>query len=90
MRVVAYGMGAIGGSVAAALIRKGHDVIGIARGAHLDAIRTPGLRLRAPDLDERVAVPCVASPDDITFTADDAILLATKTQDTGQVLEAFV
>ncbi|MEX0283354.1 MAG: ketopantoate reductase family protein [Paracoccaceae bacterium] len=89
MRVVVYGMGAIGGSIAAALTRAGHEVIGIARGPHLDAIRAQGLRFRAPDLDEYVAVPCVAAPDQVTFRPDDAILLVMKTQDTVAALHAL-
>ena len=45
-RFVVYGVGAIGGTIAAALARAGEDVVGIARGAQLEAIRRDGLLLR--------------------------------------------
>ncbi|MFL4997556.1 MAG: ketopantoate reductase family protein, partial [Microvirga sp.] len=46
MRIIVYGVGAIGGTVAAALALSGQEVIGIARGAHLKAIQSDGLLLR--------------------------------------------
>jgi len=39
MRIIVYGVGAIGGTVAAALSLSGHEVIGIARGAQLEALQ---------------------------------------------------
>ena len=42
MRFIIYGVGAIGGTFAAALARAGHEVIGIARGQMLEAIRKAG------------------------------------------------
>ena len=49
MRTVVYGVGAIGGTVAASLALSGQEVVGIARGAQLAAIRASGLLLRTPD-----------------------------------------
>lgn len=89
MRVVVLGLGAIGGTIAAALTRSGFDAVGIARGAHLDVIRADGLRLRAPGVDERIRFDCVAAPSDLTFGPDDAILIATKTQDTLDALDTL-
>lgn len=89
MRVIVYGMGAIGGIVAAALARSGAEVIGIARGRMLEAVRDKGLRLISPDVDVTVPVPVVASPEEIAFRPDDAILLCMKTQDTLPALEAL-
>lgn len=89
MRAVVFGVGAIGGVVAAALARTGHEVIGIARGGMLDALRSGGLRLRSPDLDEVVSVPVVASADEIDWRPDDAVLLCMKTQHTLAALEAL-
>lgn len=89
MRVIVYGMGAVGGVIAAAVHRAGGEVIGIARGAMLEACREAGLRLQTPDLDEVVRVPVVAHPGEIEFRADDAILLCMKTQDTQPALEAL-
>ena len=44
-RYVIYGAGAIGGVVGARLHQSGHEVVLIARGAHLEAIQTHGLTL---------------------------------------------
>lgn len=89
MQVVVYGLGAVGGSVAAALARKGHAVTGIARGAHLTAIQENGLRFRGPGFDDLVAVQAVSDPSQISFGSDDLILLAMKSQDTQAALEAL-
>ena len=48
MRIAVLGSGAVGGYYGALLARAGHDVTFIARGAHLDAIRSQGLRVRGP------------------------------------------
>ena len=87
MRTIIYGVGAIGGTVAAALSLSGQEVIGIARGAQLDAIRADGLLLRTPDKEARARFSCVADPSEIGFRPDDAILLTMKTQDTLPALE---
>jgi len=87
MRIIVYGVGAIGGTVAAALTLSGQEVIGIARGAHLEAIRKDGLLLRTPEKTERTHFPCVSDPTEIDFRQDDAILLTMKTQDTLAALE---
>lgn len=89
MRVIVYGVGAIGGVVGAALAHAGTDVIGIARGAQLAALRAGPLRLRHPGGDVLVRLPCVSAPDEITFRADDVILLTMKTQDTLPALHAL-
>jgi len=81
MRAVIYGVGAIGGVVAAALAEAGHEVIGIARGAQLAALQAGPLRLRAPGLEIAAQVPCVADPSEIAFRDDDMVLLTMKTQD---------
>jgi 2-dehydropantoate 2-reductase len=46
MKICVYGAGAIGGLIAAWLSRSGHEVSVVARGAHLEAIRRQGLRVR--------------------------------------------
>lgn len=45
MRIAVVGAGSIGAAVGARLAATGHDVVLIARGAHLDAIRANGLTL---------------------------------------------
>jgi len=89
MRAIIYGVGAVGGVVAAALARSGQEVIGIARGAMLDAIQTDGLRLRAPEHDFVARFDCVAHPSEIHFHPDDMILLTMKTQDCGAALHTL-
>lgn len=64
----------------------GQDVVGIARGAQLDAIRSGGLLLRTPGQVARARFRCVADPCEIDLRPDDAILLTIKTQDTVAAL----
>ncbi len=86
MRFIIYGVGAIGGTVAGALARQGTEVVGIARGAQLEAIRRDGLLLRTPTYSEHVRFECAASPSEITFTPADVIMLTMKSQDTANAL----
>ena len=87
MRIIVYGVGAIGGTVAAGLALSGHEVVGIARGKQLAAIRDGGLSLRTPDGEKRAQFPCFADPGEVGLRPDDAILLTMKTQDTTAALE---
>jgi 2-dehydropantoate 2-reductase len=87
MRAIVYGIGAIGGTVAAALALAGQEVVGIARGAQLDAVRADGLLFRTPEGAARVRLRCVADPGEIDWRPDDAVLLTMKTQDTLPALE---
>ncbi len=89
MRIIVYGLGAVGGSIAAALARAGTEVIGIARGKMLEAIQSEGLLFRTTAGAERVRFPVVAKPTEIDFRPDDAILLTMKSQDTADALQAL-
>lgn len=82
MRFVVYGVGAVGGVLAAALVDAGVEVVGIARGLQMEALRTSELIMhsRAGDIASRIDV--VASPEEIAFRDDDVVLLAVKSQDT--------
>ncbi|MEM1272592.1 MAG: 2-dehydropantoate 2-reductase N-terminal domain-containing protein [Pseudomonadota bacterium] len=88
-RVVIFGLGAVGGTIAAALSEAGHDVIGIARGRQLHALQEGPLLLRMPGGDLLLALNVVSDPADITFRSGDAILLTMKTQDTWPALLAL-
>ena len=55
MRYIIYGAGAVGGTIGGKLFQSGHDVVLIARGDHLHAIRERGLRLRTPHGDDQLA-----------------------------------
>ena len=73
MRVIVYGLGAIGGTVAAALALAGREVVGIARGAQLKAIREAGgLRLRTAEGARLARFDCVGDPAEIGIGPDDA------------------
>ncbi len=89
MRFIIYGVGAIGGTMAAALSRSGEEVVGIARGRMLEAIRADGLLFRTPERSERIALACHAAPDEIAFRDDDVIILTMKSQDTAAALAAL-
>jgi 2-dehydropantoate 2-reductase len=79
---VVHGAGGIGGVIAARLHQSGHDVVAIARGAHLEAWRANGLRLQSPDEDVMVDVPVVGHPRELELDAGDVVLLTMKGQDT--------
>lgn len=87
MRIIVYGVGAIGGTVAAALSLSGREVVGIARGAQFEAIQADGLRLRSPTANRVARFRCVPDPCDLELVRDDMVLLAMKSQDTLPALE---
>ena len=89
MRFVVLGAGAIGGVVGGRLAQHGHDVVLIARGAHYEAIRDNGLRIESPDEATTLRIPVVDGPSGISWSSDDVLLLATKTQDTEAALDAL-
>lgn len=87
MRVIVHGIGAVGGTIAARLALAGQEVVGIARGAQLRAIREGGLRLRTPAGDHLARFDCVAAPSEIDLRPDDAVMLTVKGQDTEAALD---
>jgi 2-dehydropantoate 2-reductase len=92
MRYVIIGAGAIGGSIAARLAQHSveHPPLLIARGAHGDAIRANGLRLRTPDEDVSVPIDVASSPAEVKLRADDVLVLATKTHQAEAALTQWV
>ncbi|MGH7646001.1 MAG: 2-dehydropantoate 2-reductase [Gemmatimonadales bacterium] len=84
MRIAIYGTGGVGGYFGAQLARAGEDVIFIARGAHLAAIREHGLRVETPK-GEIAIRPAQATDDPAAAGPVDAVLVCVKT---WQVLEA--
>ena len=48
MRIAIMGAGGLGGTIGGLLARAGEDVSFIARGAHLEAIRSRGLTIKSP------------------------------------------
>jgi 2-dehydropantoate 2-reductase len=80
MHVAIFGAGGIGGYLGARLADAGHDVDLIARGSHLDALRTDGLVVESVAGDTTVDLPATDDPADIGPV--DAVLVCVKSQDT--------
>ncbi len=76
MRIAIYGAGGVGGYFGGVLARAGQDVTLIARGAHLNAIRSHGLLLRTPGGDFRAHPPATADPAETGPV--DAVIVAVK------------
>ncbi|MGY4901229.1 ketopantoate reductase family protein [Streptomyces sp. 900116325] len=89
MRYIIVGAGAVGGAIGGRLAEAGHEVVLVARGAQYEALRTGGLRLTTPDGPRTHALPVVDRPDALDLTADDALVLAVKTQDSTAALDAW-
>ncbi|MVO86314.1 ketopantoate reductase family protein [Streptomyces sp. p1417] len=90
MRYIIIGAGAVGGSVGGRLAEAGHDVVLVARGAHLRALRERGLTLTTPDGTRTHRPPVVSEPAELgTLRPDDVLVLAVKTQDSEAALGAW-
>ena len=71
MRIIVYGLGAVGGIVAARLQQGGANVVGVARGAHLAAVRANGLDVRSVEGVDNVRLSVVAGLGELTPRDDD-------------------
>jgi 2-dehydropantoate 2-reductase len=89
MRFVVFGVGAVGGVIAGRLFQHGHDVVGIARGAHLEALREHGLQLVDPDRKATLSMPVVDAPAAVDWREGDVVLVTTKTQDSTAAFDAL-
>jgi 2-dehydropantoate 2-reductase len=78
MRYVVLGAGAIGGVIGGRLRQHGHDVVLIARGPHLAAIREHGLTIRDPGSTHTVAVDTVGDPEEVDWSDRDVVIMAVK------------
>ena len=86
MRYIIIGAGAVGGTIGGCLFQGGHEVVLVARGAHLAALRSDGLRLATPFGTEMLPIPAVSGPAAVELRHDDVLILATKTQDADALL----
>ncbi|WJR78035.1 ketopantoate reductase family protein [Bradyrhizobium sp. NP1] len=73
MRICIFGAGAVGSHFAVRLALAGHDVSCVMRGAHLDAVRANGLRLRVGDTEFHARVkasddPAALGPQDLVIS----------------------
>jgi 2-dehydropantoate 2-reductase len=86
MRYLILGAGAIGAAIGGRLFQSGHDVVLIARGAHLQALQSTGLELRDPEKTEQLDIAAVGSPGEADPRHDDVVILATKSQHSEALL----
>lgn len=80
MKICVVGAGAIGGLMGADLAVAGEDVTLIDVGEHLDAIRDAGIKIRTPDLKERVVRDVRATDSFREAGKHDLVILAVKAQ----------
>ncbi|MET8950275.1 ketopantoate reductase family protein [Streptomyces sp. NPDC004129] len=90
MRYIIIGAGAVGGTVGARLAEAGHDVVLVARGAQLSALREHGLRFHGPEGERIHRLPVVDGPDALgELRPDDVLMLTVKTQDSEGALDIW-
>jgi len=80
MKLCIFGAGGIGGYLGARLADAGHEVHLIARGEHLTALQSDGLRVESIHGDTAVDLPATDDPADVGPC--DAVLLCVKSNDT--------
>ncbi|MFD4637047.1 rhodanese-like domain-containing protein [Lentzea sp. NPDC058436] len=88
-RYVVIGGGAVGATLAAELHEAGRQVVLVARGANLEALRARGLRYVTPRGAATIELPVAGGPDEVELHSDDVLVLATKSQDTEEVVRAW-
>ncbi len=88
MNIVIMGSGGVGAYYGGLLARQEHRVTFIARGAHLQALRTQGLRVKSIHGDFEI-VPAHATDTPAEAGQADLILFCVKTYDTQAAAEAI-
>ncbi len=86
MRIAIMAAGAVGGYFGARLAKAGHDVVFIARGAHLDAIRKNGLKIESA-LGDLHLTNVKATDDPASVGPVDIVMFAVKLWDTEKTGE---
>lgn len=84
MRIAVIGAGGVGGLFGAHLVRGGNEVAFLARGAHLEAIRSTGLQVET-DQDAWAAKPWKTTDDPREVGPVDAVVVAVKTWQLDEV-----
>ncbi|MEF8857263.1 MAG: 2-dehydropantoate 2-reductase [Haloplanus sp.] len=82
MKFAVFGAGGVGGYVGARLADAGHEVQLIARGEHLDALQSSGLRVQS--VAGGTTVDCPATDDPSEVGACDYVLFCVKSYDTRE------
>jgi 2-dehydropantoate 2-reductase len=85
MRFAILGSGAVGGYFGAKLARAGQDVAFIARGAHLDAIRSTGLEIQSAKLGD-FTIRASAESDTTKVGPVDVAIVSVKAYDNATAL----
>ena len=85
MRIAVMGAGGVGGYFGGRLAQAGNDVVFIARGAHLAALRERGLTLKSPLGDANIKVRAVEDPAEAG--AAEVVLFTVKLWDTEAAAE---
>lgn len=88
MDICVFGAGAIGGFIAVELALAGHNVCAIARGAHLEAIKSKGLSLIIGGQTKTVRI--AASDDPSMFGPQDIVFCALKAHQSFESAEDFL
>ena len=88
MRIAVLGAGAVGGYFGGRLSQAGEDVVFIARGAHLDAMLTHGLRVDSINGDFALQ-PVQATDDPSKVGAVDLVLVGVKAWQVSQVAQSM-
>jgi 2-dehydropantoate 2-reductase len=87
VRYIIIGAGAVGGTIGGRLAQSGHDVVLVARGAHLAALQNNGLCLITAAGVVARAIPAVADSAELgALRPDDVLVLAVKSQNTAEAL----
>ena len=87
MRIAVMGAGGIGGNLGGLLARDGNQVTLIARGAHLEAIRSQGLRVKMPNDEFSVQVEATGDPSQAGPV--DLVVFAVKTYHNAEAIPAM-
>src|SRR5256885_325126 len=88
MRIAVVGAGGVGGAYGAVLARAGADVTFIARGAHLAAMKSKGLKLESQRGDIHLG-PTQATDDPKPVAPIDVVLFCVKLWDVESAGEAI-
>lgn len=89
MRIAIMGSGGMGGFLGARLAASGHEVVFIARGPHLEAMASHGLKLLSGDGDLHID-PVTACEDTRQVAPVDLILFCVKLYDTTEAARACI
>ena len=85
MKIAIMGSGGLGGYFGARLVEGGADVHFVARGKHLEAMRSSGLRIEGPEPVHARRVHATDDPREIGVA--DVVMLCVKLWDTEQAIE---